>query len=182
MAKPPPKPAPAAEAAPAAAGSKKKLIIIIVAVLVLAGGGAAAFMMMGGQGGAAPAQGAGAAPQARPAPARGAQPVYVTMDPFTTNLSREEGERFIQIVMVIKLIDPKAEPQLKLVMPELRHRVNLILTAKKPSELSTMEGREILAEEVMIEANDVMGYPPDPRGRGPAGPVDAVLFNSFIIQ
>jgi flagellar protein FliL len=180
MAKPPPKPAPAAEPAPAAGGSKKKLIMIVVAVLVLAGGGAAAFMMMtkSDSGGAAP----GAAPQARPAPNRGTPPVYVTMDPFTTNLSREEGERFIQIVMVIKLIDPKMEPELKLVMPELRHRVNLILTAKKPSELSTMEGREILAEEVMIEANDVMGYPPDPRGRAPSGPVDAILFNSFIIQ
>lgn len=166
----------------------KKLLIIIIAVVVLlalVAGGAAFFMLNKKKGDEEHAE----AKPAELAPPkkidRSKPPVYVTLEPFTNNLAPEGGsERFVQMVAVIKLVDAKFEPDLKLHMPELRHRINLLLVSKKPSELSTMEGREILSEEILIEANDVLGFPPAPprRNAPPPGPVESVLFNSLIIQ
>ena len=172
--------------APPKKGKKGLIIIIAVVLLLVIGGGGAAFMLMGKK---KDGEEHAEAKPAELAPAkkidRSKPPVYVTLDPFTTNLAPEGGsERFAQMVAVIKLVDAKFDPDLKLHMPELRHRINLLLVAKKPSELGTMEGREILSEEILIEANDVLGFPPAPprRNAPPPGPVESVLFNSLIIQ
>ena len=87
--------------------------------------------------------------------------------------------------MVLRISDAKLGETLKLYMPELRHRVNLILSSKRPSDLTNIEGREQLAEEFKIEANDILRYPPPKKKRRRPeddGPIIAVLFNSLIIQ
>ena len=61
----------------------------------------------------------------------------------------------------------------------------LLLSSKLPSELATPKGREELAMDIRDTINEVLGYPPRPRDMqqlGPSGPVQAVLFRSFIIQ
>jgi len=47
-----------------------------------------------------------------------------------------------------------------------------------------MEGRELLAQEVLVQVNEALGAqaPRDPRPGIPWGPVHGALFNSFIIQ
>ena len=50
------------------------------------------------------------------------------------------------------------------------------------------EGREVLVDEIKEEANDVLGYAPNPKKKNKRnrpeddGPVLAVLFNQFIVQ
>ena len=52
----------------------------------------------------------------------------------------------------------------------------------------TAKGREVLAEEIKEEANDVLGYAPNPKKKNKRnrpeddGPVLAVLFNQFMVQ
>ncbi len=80
---------------------------------------------------------------------------------------------------------PTPATTLKAYMPEIRHRINLLLSSRLPSELFTTEGRELLATSIVDEANAALGFPvqTDARGRTTStGPVQAVLFNSFIIQ
>ena len=181
----------AAEGEVPAKGGKKKLIIIIVAVLILAIAGGAAFMLLGKKKHAEGEEEEEAAhdhepPKVKVDPSK--PPVFVQLEQFTVNLSPEEGDHFLQATMVLRVSDAKVGDSLKLYMPELKHRVIMLLSSKKPSDLATTEGREELADEVKEEANDVLGYAPNPKKKNKRsrpeddGPVLAVLFNQFIVQ
>jgi len=180
----------AAEGEAPAKGGKKKLIIIIVAVLVLAIAGAGAFMMMGkkkhAEGEEAEEDSVPRAPKVKVDPSK--PPIFVQLEQFTVNLAPEEGEHFLQSTMVLRVADAKVGDSLKLYMPELKHRIIMLLSSKKPSDLVSSEGREELADEIKEEANDVLGYAPNPKKKNKRnrpeddGPVLAVLFNQFIVQ
>ncbi|SIR61004.1 flagellar FliL protein [Aromatoleum tolulyticum] len=186
MAKAPTPPPAAAEApAPAPKRSKKLLILLIAAVLVVAllAVAVVGLLLM------KKSQSADAAGDEAPAVAAvdlNKPPTFVPMDPFVVNLAPAEGERYLQVVMALRVADAKTGENLKAFMPEIRHQINLLLSSKLPSELSTMEGREALAGEILRRTNGVLGTPPAKAGDGKsvpaAGPIQAVLFNSFIIQ
>lgn len=196
MAKAPAKPEPVVEAPAAPKKSNKLLLIVVILLLVLliAVVGLGALIVLAKNKGSGADAHANAAPAA--APAASAAPVaapvdltkppaFVTLEPFTVNLRPDEGDRYLQAVIVLRVADTKTADSLKGFMPEIRHRVNLLLSSKLPSELATMEGREVLAIEVLDESNDALGFPPPReanRRAPPSGPIQAVLFNSFIIQ
>ncbi len=172
-------------------GGKKKMVMIIIVVLVLAIAGGAAFMLMGKKKHAADGEEAEEdvshePPKVKVDPSK--PPVFVPLEQFTVNLAPEEGEHFLQSTMVLRVADAKVGDSLKLYMPELKHRMIMLLSSKKPSELATAEGREVLADEIKEEANDVLGYAPNPKKKNKRnrpeddGPVLAVLFNQFIVQ
>lgn len=191
MAKAPAKPEAATEPAAPRKSGKLLLIILILLVLVLiivaAVVGVVVVMKSKGGGGDSHASEAAHAPAA-PAPAPvdlSKPPSFVTLEPFTVNLQRDEGDHYLQAVIVLRVADAKTAESLKAFMPEIRHRVNLLLSSKLPSELSSIEGRETLAIEIVDQSNDALGFPPPReanRRAPPTGPIQAVLFNSFIIQ
>ncbi|NML24888.1 flagellar basal body-associated FliL family protein [Zoogloea dura] len=181
----------AAEGEVPAKGGKKKLIIIIAAVLVLAIAAGAAFMLLGKKKHAEGEDGEEEPahhepPKVKVDPSK--PPIFVQLDQFTVNLAPEEGEHFLQATMVLRVADAKVGDSLKLYMPELKHRIIMLLSSKKPSDLVPAEGREELADEIKEEANDVLGYAPSPKKKGKRnrpeddGPVLSVLFNQFIVQ
>ncbi len=182
-------PAEAEGEAPKKGGGKKKLIIIIVAVvllLVIAGGVVAVLLMKKSH------SEDGADGHAQDEPAQlvvdlSHPPTFVTLEPFTVNLAPSEGDHFLQVVMVLKVVDHTVAEQMKAYTPEIRHEVNMVLSSKLPSEITHVEGREALAVECMERINNVLGFEKpaaDHRKRNPEpwGPVTAVLFNSFIVQ
>lgn len=175
---------------------KSKLILIIgigVLVLALAGGGAA-IMMWKKKAAAAEAESEEGHAPAKTAHAKsGTPPTFVPMEAFTVNLVPENGEQYLQVVATLKLEDSHAAEDLKIYMPELRHRVLMLLSGKKASELQGVDGREALADEIKSATNEVLGFgskskgkrsePEGATGKAPIeGPVVAVLFSSFIIQ
>ena len=197
----PAKPAPAApaEAAPAPAKSKKLLIIIGVLALIIAGG-AGWFIMKGG----APAEEHAEAP----APAPVLEPKFIPLgEKFTVNLQREEGDQYLQVGITLKILEADLEMKVKAAMPEIRSKLLILLSSKKPSELITTEGKQLLVEQVINEVDGILGiaavaHAPAAHGEGqgeahgasapaaaPAaqkapkttGVVD-VLFSDFIIQ
>lgn len=187
---------PAADGAGAPKKSKKLLIIVLVlvVVLLLAGIGVVTLLLLKKSGGGDEA----AAPAPAPAPAEviaappGAvdltkPPTFVPLDPFVVNLAAGEGDRLLQVVIALRVIDAKTGEGLKGFMPEIRHRINLILRGKLPSELGTPEGQEALAVRIAEDINEILGFPPNRGGARPIGavpgvPIQAVLFNSIIIQ
>lgn len=187
MAKAPAKPeAPAVEGEAPPKKGKKMLIIISISVLVLiiVVGGAIGALILMKKGGSTEAEDAVAA-----APSTvvdlSKPPIFAALDTFTVNLRREEGDRYLQAVIALRVADQKTADALKGFMPEIRHRINLLLSSKLPSEVQTIEGREALALEILDSINESLGFPPLPPGApAPAvlPPVQAVLFNSFIIQ
>ena len=160
----------ATEAAPP--NSKKKLIIIVAAVvaLIAAGGGGWFFM----KNKSAPAETVKVqAPK---------EPKFITLETFTVNLQHEEADQFLQINISLKVMEPELEDKIKAVLPEIRSKLNLLLSSKKPSELVTVPGKKKLANEIATEANSVLGIQnapepvvasaPAPSGV-PAAPVEA---------
>lgn len=169
-------PDPAPEAEPVAPKKKSKLLIIVLVLLLLGGGGAAAWYFWPGEDPAAPKKGeAGKAAVAKVAPAK--PRTYVPLEPFTVNLQREDGQPpFLQIGLSLKLTDETLSAPVKLAMPEIRSRVLLLLMGKTASELSTPEGKKLLAEQLAREV--VQAVP----GTTAASGLEAVLFTSFLIQ
>jgi len=110
-------------------------------------------------------------------------PMFVNLDPFTVNLVPETGDQYLQVALSLELDNPDAEVALKSLMPRIRNNITLLLSSKKASELMTKDGKEQLAQALKDEVN--LAIEPQPRGKKGApirGPIQAVLFTSFIIQ
>lgn len=177
----------------------KVLMIAIIAVVVVAivGGGAAFFLMKkkpaadeedGGD--EEPAKTEKVTKKGHDAP-----PVFVKLDAFTVKLLADQQEAYLQATPELRVLDAPTGDKIKLYTPEIRHKVLLILSGKRPAEISTPEGVQQLANEMRVTINRII-EPPPPRKKGqkkkeeesfdrPAGPddpVQAVLFTSFIIQ
>ena len=74
-------------------------------------------------------------------------------------------------------------------MPEIRHNLLLILSAKNAGDLSSPQGVEKLSTEMRSRINQILGAGSAPKGdakaaagAAPDDPVQEVLFTSFIIQ
>jgi flagellar FliL protein len=183
-----------ADAKPKGKGKKLLLIIVAAVAVIVIGGGAALFLLL--------RQGGDDHKEAKAEPAKA--PIFVNLEPFTVNLQPENGEQYLQVVATLKIKDKGAEERIKTYMPEMRHRILLLLSGKKPSEIGTPEGREQLADQIRDDVNHVLGdagakpvktsAQAKPIGKAPvkgsddahaapaAGPVSGVLFTSFIVQ
>jgi flagellar FliL protein len=184
--------APAGEAAPKK--SKKMLIIIVGAVVLVAVIAVAAVMLLGKKKGDA-AEGKEDAEEstsaAHPKFDPHKPPVFVALEPFTVNLASEDGnEQFLQVVASLRVGDEKIGEEVKAFMPQIRHEVLSLLAGKKPSEITSPDGREQLASDIKDICNEVMGWEPPAtkkKKKGAAaeeatGPVISVYFTQFIVQ
>lgn len=189
------KPAAAAAAdAPPPNKTKKMLIIIIAALVLLIGGGAAAFLLL--QSPAHPAKKDAAAAEVAENEAHAKNPPkFVDIGTFTANLVREDGDRYLQVGISLKITKPDLEEKIKASNPEIMHRVNMVLQSKRPSELSTTEGKEQLSLQIKGQVEYVLGLrktaPSLSAEQAEATPTETpniksdiaeVLFTSFIIQ
>jgi flagellar protein FliL len=162
--------------------SKTKLIIIItVVVLLLSGIGGGVYYFFFRTPAAEPATGdAPASVAAKPAAKEtpGKPPVFLALESFTVNLKVAQGDdqQFLQIGMSLQLRSDKSVDPIKQRMPQVRNRVLMLLTNSKASELSTMEGKEKLVEQILTNINGL--YP----NLTDDAPVIGVFFTSFIIQ
>lgn len=182
-------------AAPTKKKSKMILFIIIGVVVVVLAGGAAALLLgkkkpvdEDGEDGGDPKTSHSAKKDAH----SDAPPAYVKLDPFTTNLAMDPGPdgqgagQYIQVTVELKVEDAHLGETLKSYMPEIRNGILRSLSSKKSSELISSEGKDTLAEEIRFKVNRVLNPSESPKKGGkeaaPEGPVQAVLFSSFIIQ
>ena len=147
--------------------SKKKLFLMLGAVLLIVAGGGGAWFFMGGPS----AEESAAAKQEPPKP-----PVFIAMDPFTVNLQPEAGDQYLQVQFTLQVADEKQVEQIKLYMPLVRSRLLLLLSSKKPSELSTPEGKKKLQEEIIATVKQPFTPQNPPQG------ISGVFFTSFVIQ
>ncbi len=180
---------------------KGKLIIFIVIgvlVLVLGGGGAAYFLMKKKPveevvDGEEPPKEAKA--KKKDKKADHAAPSFYKFDkPFTVKLQTEQQEAYLQAEVQLRVLDSAALEMLKPYDPELKHRIMLILLAKKASDLVTAQGVQRLSNEIRETVNNTLEPPVPRKGKdkveakepadaaAPDAPVQAVLFTSFIIQ
>jgi flagellar protein FliL len=169
--------------------SRKKLIIILVFALVLLGGiGGGIWWFMdddedeaAGNTNSATSETTGATTSVKTAEKKAkaekpVPPVFVNLEQFTVNLQPEAGEHFLQIAMTLQVATKEDVDMIKLYMPQIRSRILLLLSSKKASEISTLEGKKKLSSEIMAQVNQ----PLTPQGNPQT--VSNVFFTSFVIQ
>lgn len=135
------------------------LIIIIALVVLLAAGGAAAFFLMmkdhppkGDHPGADASTDEGKDAEKSKLP-----PKFVEIGTFTANLMKEDADSVIQLAVTLKLNKPELEEKVKESIPEIQHKINMLLQSKYRSELATIEGKEKLANEIKAQVEFVLG-------------------------
>lgn len=186
----------AAPSAPAKSGSK--LPVLAAVLLVLGGGGYVAYRRLGSH-----------APARAPAkePVVPIDPGVVELEPFILNLADPAGDRFFRLNLRL-LIDRKeavARAEAGLPQVKLRDRVLSVLSKKRASQLTSVEGKEALRAELLAAVDALFsergyfagggrGKPAGGEGEGgeeaavaeesPATPVHVldVLFTEFLVQ
>jgi len=153
------------EAAPA---SKKKLIIIIAAVVLALGGGGAAWFFTQQKSHAKKEE----VKKEEPAKA----PVFLTLDTFTVNLQPDPDEKFLQVDISLQVANAEAAEAIKLHMPAVKNRLLLLLTSKSAAEISTVEGKQDLSNEIIAEVKKPFAPNAKPQE------VLDVFFTSFVVQ
>ncbi len=175
------------DAAPAeteAPKKKGKLLIIILAVVmvVLIGGGAGAYLLLSKPSADKKAKADHGDEEEVAADAEEDEdaghdddhpPVYEKLETFTVNLA---DESYLQTEIQLMVADAKVQAKIKSRMPEVRDSLIRLLSSKTSEELSQVEGKAKLAEEVQKSVNDVLGVRKKSKG------VKKVLFAAFIIQ
>lgn len=158
----------ATAAADAPAGSnKKKLVVIIAAVLAFAGagGGAAWFFLHDSKPGNHTKEVKKSGP-----------PVFVPLEAFTVNLQSEGPDQFLQTTFTLQVQSSDQIELIKQNMPKVRNRLLLLLSSKSAAEISTIEGKQKLAADIITQIKLPF------EDKGPEQEVTDVMFTSFIIQ
>jgi len=157
---------PKADAAPAPNSKKKLLVIGVMALVILgAGGGAAWFFTKSSDG-----------KEDKHKPVHAEPPVYVPLEQFTVNLHPENGDQYLQLQFTLQVPNEEQSKIVKDNMPKVRSRVLLLLSGKKASEISTVDGKRALGKEIIAAVNAPFV------DKGAPQEVNDVLFTSFIVQ
>ena len=168
---------PKADATAAApAGSKKKLIVIAAAaaLLLAAAGGGAWYFMQGGDAPAAQESAKDSKKKKKQEPSE--KPEYVQVEAFTVNLQPENGEQYLQVQFTLQVDGAEQATLVKDNMAIVRNRVLLLLSGKRASEISTVQGKQQLAAEIQAIIREPFAKDGDEQE------ITDVLFTSFIIQ
>ncbi|MBY4897005.1 flagellar basal body-associated protein FliL [Cupriavidus sp. AU9028] len=152
---------------PATANNGKRTKLVLAGIVVAAALGAGSFFL-----GSLLSNRAPAAPAAPVVPA----PIFVALDSFTVNLKSDDGDRFLHTGLSVKVADAATQARIAEYLPEVRSRVLLLLSAKQPADLATVEGKQKLAQE--IRQSLALPFAP----ALPAQQVLDVLFTSFVVQ
>lgn len=154
-------------ATPPTGNKKSKLLWIVLALMVLGAGGGAAWYFFG---------------QTPPA-AEGAEhkasahaPLFLALDPFTVNLAEDSGDHYLQAGIVYQVADEKVTERMKQYMPVVRNRILLLLSAKRPSDIVSADGKRKLVDELVTAARE------STPGTTPDKGITGALFSSFVIQ
>ena len=134
------------EAVAGAPKNNKKMVIIIAAVVLAIGGGAGWYFVKSKN-----------SDHQEVKVEQPKEPKFIALDTFTVNLQREEADQFLQINISLKFFEPELEEKIKAVMPEIKSKLNLLLSSKRASELVTVAGKRKLATDIATEANNVLG-------------------------
>ena len=162
--------APSADAAQPAKGSKKLILILMIVLGLLAAAGAVGYSMLAKSGEE------GAEEEAVKEPL--GPPTFVVMDPFVVNLAEPDTTRYLQIGITYEVNGPVISDEIKNFTPVIRSRILLVLSGKNVSNLTSIEGKQQLMDELVDLARvTIKGDPKDPT-RG----IRDVHFSSFVIQ
>ena len=137
---------------------KLKWIIILVLVLGLGGGGGyfAYTKFFSGKGDANATKEAGEEASAEEA-GEGGETGMTSLPTFVVNLADPLGRRYLKLSIDVEVKDLKTVEELTRAEPKVRDAVILLLSSKTFADLSTMESKLLLKNEIVERLNQVLG-------------------------
>ena len=94
------------------------------------------------------------------------------LDTFIVNLADEGGARYLRVTMNLELKDKDAVALVQERLPLVRNGVLMLLPAKKYADISTVEGKDALRDELVAKLNSFLK--PDS--------VANIYFTEFVVQ
>lgn len=153
-------------------GGASWMIVLLVTILALgAGAGGGAFFMMG-QSGAASTPVEEEVDEDPKEPGAEFQERLVTLDPFIVNISGETSPRFLKLKVELEADSPETKMELDARRPQLRDTTLLLLASRRLPEVSELEGRALLKDDLRDRMNELLSK----------GEVSSVLFTEFVVQ
>lgn len=156
-----------AAAAPSAEGKKKPFLIILIALLAVGVGIGGTWYYMSSQ----------RVGEEEAAPVKKLPAKFIKLETFTVNLQSEDDDpRYLQVELVIKVNETEVVDVIASKTPEIRNQILLLLSSKKPTEISTLEGKQQLSQDI----SEVIKQKIEPEAL--QADILDLLFTSFIIQ
>lgn len=158
--------------APAPKGKRRWLILAPV-TLLLAGGGMAAWLYLG-EPGDQEQGGAGSPGKSTEARRTQRQGVICPLDSFIVNLMDKSAaaRRYLKVTMALEVDGEAGRAGVDGHKTQLRDTIILLLSAQGFDDISTVEGKLGLKQEIQARVNQILG----------AGTVSKVYFSEFVVQ
>lgn len=156
-------------------GGKLKWIILLVLLLGLLGGGGwfgykYFFAKKADTAEGAAAEGGQAAGEK--AKEEAGKTEIVTLPTFVVNLADPLGRRYLKLTVDVEMADQKAAEELRGAEPKVRDAIILLLSSKTFADLSSVESKIMLKNEIVERLNQVV----------PGNKVLRVYFTEMVIQ
>ncbi|MGY2460626.1 flagellar basal body-associated protein FliL [Vreelandella sulfidaeris] len=152
-------------------GSKKLLWIMIILVLLSSIGAATAIYMVIDQ------QDNGTENAEMQQAMERESPVFMRIEPFTVNLADDRhGSRLLYTGVTLRVGNEESKVILEEHMPQVRSRLLMLLSGKQADELTSSEGKQQLAQEIVNRLNVPLAENQPPLD------LREVLFTEFIVQ
>lgn len=98
-------------------------------------------------------------------------PMY-SLDKFIVNLFSDSGGRYLRTAVNLELSSAEFQPEVDKKQPLIRDIIIKTLSAKSYEEISTIRGKEVLKDEIVVELNGIFTD----------GTVENIFFTEFVVQ
>ena len=110
-------------------------------------------------------------------PGQAASPVQplgaiYALDAFIVNLADKGGNRYLRVTMDLELGNPELETEIEKQLPRVRDSVLMILPSKRFEDISSVEGKIALRNEILQKLNGFLNQ----------GEITNIYFKEFVVQ
>ena len=94
------------------------------------------------------------------------------LDTFIVNLADKGGQRYLRVTMDLELGNLELETEIANRLPQVRNSILMILPSKQFSDISSVEGKIALRDEIMESLNGFLTQ----------GKITNIYFKEFVVQ
>lgn len=95
-----------------------------------------------------------------------------SLDTFIVNLADQGGNRYLRVTMDLELGSPELEAEINKRLPQVRDSILMILPTKRFVDISTVEGKTSLRDEMLETINGYLGKTK----------ITNIYFKEFVVQ
>ncbi len=98
--------------------------------------------------------------------------VIHSLNSFVVNLADRGGKRYLKVTIDLEMDNEKMKEEIEKRLPQVRNTLLMILPSKTFADVSTMDGKTSLRDEILTELNTLLT----------SGEITNLYFTDFVIQ